>query len=112
MRVVITALSIVGFVASANAASLVNKPSRTAKAAARAGAAYALDKAAGYRAYGKEDIKVLSVRDVKGPNLKVRVQTKDGFKALTITVRKDSASKFRAYIPNLHTFTPPSTGNR
>jgi hypothetical protein len=100
------------FAATANAASLTNKSYSRATTAAKAAAAYTLDKAAGWGKYGASNLKIGKSLDTKGPSQKYIVASKDGRKALTITVKKDGAGKYRAYIPNRYVFTPVSTGNR
>lgn len=98
------------FAGTASAASLTNKSYSTAKAAAKAGAAYTFSKAVGGGRFHSSDMKILKVIDGTGPSQKFRVGTLGGSRSKIVTVKKDAPGKYRAFIPNRYVYTPVSTG--
>jgi hypothetical protein len=113
----ILGVSLLGATA-AHAASLSNKSYTTAHKAALAGAAYKLDKAAGYGAFGAGDLKIEKlVRTTKtGKVYQVNSKAKDesgrSIRSVNVTIKKDGPGSYRAYLPNRHVYTPPSVGVR
>jgi len=117
MKIIAAAiLAVAMFGTTSFAASLTKSTYPTARKAATAGAAYRLDKAAGFHRFDARDLKVTKTIDGRGTMQKFEVQTKARFdgkplKQLDVSVRKDAPAKYRAYIPNRHVYTPPSVGN-
>ncbi len=110
-KLIAASLALGLFGATAHAASLTNKSYSTAGAAAKAAAAYTLDKAGGWGRFHASDLRIARSIDKVGPSQKYVVASKSGSKSLTITVKKDAPGKYRAYIPNRYVFTPVSTGS-
>jgi hypothetical protein len=100
---------------AASAASLTKTVYSHPHEAARAGAAYHLDKALGRGVFEANDLKVSHILSEKGPRTRYQVVTDPASgkpnKKVGVTVLHDGPGKYRAYIPNRHVYTPPTVGN-
>jgi hypothetical protein len=113
MNKIIGAFLALGMVAgSASAATLMKTSYKTAQQAAKAAAAYRLDKAAGWQRYGARDLRISKTIDNKGPSQKFQVASRDGSKLFNVSVKKSAPGKYTAYIPNRNVYTPVGSGNK
>jgi hypothetical protein len=100
------------FAGSAGAATLMKTSYKTAQQAAKAAAAYRLDKAAGWARYSASDLRIAKTIDNKGPSQKFQVASKDGSKLFNVSVKKSAPGKYTAYVPNRTVYTPVGSGGR
>ncbi len=113
MKTIAIAFAALGMIASsAGAATLTKTSYTTARKAALAGAAYHFNKALKSGFYSTKDLKIAKAIDKSGPSQKYLVQSKNGIREKIVTVKMESAKKFRAFIPNKKVFTPNSTTRR
>jgi opacity protein-like surface antigen len=98
---VIAAALALGLVSTAAHAELSNTTYKTPQSAARHGAAYKLDKAAGWGAWRASDLKIGKTIDKTPPTMKYRVVTKDTnwnnkpIHTRTMTVIKQAPAVYR-----------------
>ncbi len=102
MNKILVSLLALGLLGStANAASLINKTYKTAKAAAIGGGLYAFNKAAGGGRYRAPTL--VKGLDTKGPSQSFRIESRDRAKIVKVIKVKGG---FTAYIPNRTVYTP------
>lgn len=104
-KLALALIALASFGSAASAASLTNSSYKTPQQAARAGGKYAFIKAQPWNKAGA--VRITKAVDARGNSQKFEVRGLGQKKVVTVV--KNAAGKWQAYIPNAKKFTP-STG--